>query len=162
MELCECLHLGPLLARWHAAEWAHLYDSWDEDAARAEFASMTTPGVPPTTWVAFDGRGRDGADVLGSISLVPDDELDGFQHLGPWLASLYVTTSSRGRGVGTVLVEHLVTEARSMGYGRVHLFTAGQEPFYARLGWRTIARPRVHGNEAAVMVLDVEPGRAIP
>ncbi len=72
VELAHHLELGPLLAGWHAAEWAHLYEPhvWNRTIAEAEFAAMTMPGTIPTTWVAFEGAGRTEEHVLGSVSLI--------------------------------------------------------------------------------------------
>jgi monoamine oxidase/GNAT superfamily N-acetyltransferase len=151
------LELGGLLAAWHVAEWAHLYDGWDRAAARAEFAAMGVPGRVPTTLMAFDGAGRTPAAVLGSISLLDDDDLPGYAHLTPWLASLYVRPDARGRGIGRHLVREAVGLARHLGIERLHLFTDDAEAYYLALGWRTTAHPDVRGHHAAVMVLDTHP-----
>lgn len=158
VELCDCpAGVAPALAHWHAAEWAHLYDGWDEATALAEFRAMDAPGTVPTTWVAFAGAGRGTEDLLGSVSLIDDDELEGFREVGPWLASLFVVPAARGAGVGRRLIDHLVTEAHRLGIERLHLFTSGQEAYYERLGWRTVARPDANGHATAVMVKDPRP-----
>jgi GNAT superfamily N-acetyltransferase len=156
-EMAEHLDLAALLARWHVEEWGDLYDGWTLEVAEAEFRAMDRPGRIPTTWVAFADGGRGPGDVLGSISLLADDDLEGYRHLAPWLASLYVVPAARGRGVGRRLVDHAVRAARELGHERVHLFTAGQEAYYADLGWRVVDRPVVRGHESAVMVLDTHP-----
>ena len=159
LDLVEIAHhreLAPVLARWHVDEWQHLYRDWDYDAAVAEFLAMDTPGRVPTTWIAFADAGRTPSDVLGSVSLIADDELDGFRELGPWLASLYVVPHHRGRGLGAALVRHTVDQARVMGIERLHLFTAGQVDFYRALGWRTVARAEARGEVADVMVHDTD------
>jgi len=157
VEIAHHLDLAPMLARWHVDEWQHLYRDWDYDSALAELHAMDVAGRVPTTWIAFAGAGRDPRDVMGSVSLIEDDELDGFRHITPWLASLYVTPAHRGRGLGSLLVRHVVDQARAMGIERVHLFTAGQTDFYRALGWRTIAHADAHGEVADVMVHDTDP-----
>jgi monoamine oxidase len=160
MELAEIAHhpeLAPLLARWHVAEWGHLYPQWDEAVAADEFLAMRQPGRIPTTWVAFAGAGRTPADVLGSVSLIDDDELDGYRHLRPWLASLYVVPAARGRGVGSALVAHVVAAARALDLARVHLFTEDGAGWYRALGWRTLEQVSVRGEAAEVMVIDTHP-----
>lgn len=158
-ELAHHLELGPLLARWHAEEWGHLYppDEWNQAVAEAEFAAMDRPGTVPTTWIAFDGDGRREADVLGSVSLTASDDLPGFEALTPWLVSLFIAPQHRGRGIGALLVGHLLAEAARLGIERVHLFTAGQEGYYLDRGWRTIAHTEAHGHPAAVMVRHTDP-----
>jgi len=160
VELCHVLHLGPLLARWHAEEWSHLYDDWDRDAAEAEFAAMTVPGRIPTTWVAFAGDGRGPADVAGSVTLAHTDDLPGHEAVAPWLVSLFVAPAHRSRGVGSLLVDHLLDEARRLGIDTVWLFTAGQEGYYLDRGWRTVETIDVHGEAAAVMVRRTDPDAA--
>jgi len=156
-ELAHHLGLTPMLAHWHHDAWAHLYESWDLATAEAELLAMDRPGRIPTTWVAFDGPSRDAAHVLGSVSLIDDDELPGFEHLRPWLASLFVSPVARNQGVGRRLTAHVVAQARALGEARVHLFCAGQERYYARLGWRTVARASAQGEPVAVMAIDTDP-----
>lgn len=126
-----------VLARWHTAEWGHLYppDVWNLEAARREFAEQRATAVgPPTTYVAFiDG------ELVGSVSLLTTDDLEGFDHVGPWLASLYVTPAQRRRGLGRRLIAHVLAQPQVQDTGRVYLFTAEHESWYASLGWRTVA-----------------------
>ena len=157
VEFAHVTHLGPLLARWHAEEWAHLYDTWDRAEAAAEFAAMTEPGVIPTTWVAFDGPGRGEAAVMGSVTLALTDDLPGYESVSPWLVSLFVAPSHRRRRVGEALVDRLLAEAHELGVDTVWLFTAGQEAYYLDRGWRTIERFDVHGEAAALMARRTDP-----
>ena len=152
-EIASCGWVAPLLGGWHAAEWGHLYEGFTAEVAAAELAAMSVPGAVPTTFVAFAGGGRSEADVLGSVSLFADDELEGFAHLTPWLGSLYVRESARGLGVGRALVDAVVAAAGRLGVPAVHLFTEGQEAYYRATGWETIARPQAHGHVVAVMRL---------
>jgi monoamine oxidase len=160
VELAHVLHLGPLLARWHAEEWSHLYDDWDRDAAEAEFAAMTVPGRIPTTWVAFAGDGRGADDVAGSVTLAHTDDLPGHESVSPWLVSLFVAPQHRSRGIGSLLVDRLLDEARRLGVDTVWLFTAGQERYYLDRGWRTVETIDVQGEAAAVMVRRTDPDAA--
>jgi monoamine oxidase/ribosomal protein S18 acetylase RimI-like enzyme len=153
-------HLGPHLARWHVDEWRHLYADWTYDAAVAEFAAMNRPGTLPTTFVAFDGPGREIDDLVGSVSLIADDELDGFAEVGPWLASLFVVPAARSRGVGGLLTRHCVREARRLGVRRLHLFTDDAVDYYISRGWRFVDTASANGNEVRVMAVDTDPRAA--
>src|SRR5262249_21746541 len=97
------LALRPELARtlgeWHFAEWADLYPDWTLKACQDELASHAVLDRLPTTLVAV---GDDGAP-LGSVSLLLDD-LPGYEHFSPWLASLYVRPDCRGGGLGGKLL----------------------------------------------------------
>ena len=147
-------HLGPLLAEWHFAEWGHLYPTgvWNTEIAMAEFERMASATSVDRTWVAFDGETRRTQDVLGSVSLMASDDLAGYEHLTPWLASMFVAPAARGRGVASALVEHLMAAAREDGYDAVHLFTSGQAEFWAARGWRTLAEVTIAGHPAVVMM----------
>ncbi|MCE9620864.1 MAG: GNAT family N-acetyltransferase [Actinomycetia bacterium] len=147
-------HLSTTLATWHVAEWGHLYDPaiWNHEISIAEFDAMADGSTTDQTWVAFDGSIRGETDVLGSVSLLTTDDLPGFAHLTPWLASLFVAPHARGRGVGSMLVEHALADAHSNGIATVYLFTAGQEQYYLARGWQTIEQLEHRGEQAAVMV----------
>jgi monoamine oxidase len=147
------LELAPDLAAWHVAEWGHLYPGWTVEVARAEFVAMTDPGAVPTTWVALDDDGS----LLGSVSVIPDDELPGFEHLGPWLASLYVVPSARGAGLGRRLVAAAVDGARALGVARLHLFTDTAADWYRRLGWHPVAEAAANGHAVTVFTRATDP-----
>jgi predicted NAD/FAD-dependent oxidoreductase/GNAT superfamily N-acetyltransferase len=145
--------LTPLLARWHHDEFGYLYDEriWNREIATLELEAMAEPGSRDVTWIAFEGAAADDASLLGSVSLIGSDDLPGFEHLGPWLASLYITPRARGGGLGTRLVECVMTEAAARGHDYVHLFTAGQDSYYLARGWRAIAEVDHRGERAVVM-----------
>jgi predicted N-acetyltransferase YhbS len=137
--------LAATLAEWHYGEWRTLLPGWSLAQALADLRSHTGRRQIPTTLVAVaDGR------PLGSASLLAAD-LPGWEHLTPWVASVYVRTECRGLGIGSRLVTRAVEEAGALGVPVVYLFTAGQRAFYERLGW--VARDRVphHGSEVLIM-----------
>jgi len=152
-------HLPELLAEWHLDEWGHLYDPavWDRAAAVREFEAMAAPDSADLTWVAFGGTGRTADDVLGSVSLVANDDLAGWAHVTPWLASLYVRPDERGKGVAAALITDALAVARGRGHEYIHLFTSGREDYWARHGWRIIATVDAAGHSATVMARATNP-----
>lgn len=146
-------HLAHALAAWHHDEWGHLYDPevWNLAVAVREFETMAEPGSVDRTWVAFDGPSREVAAVLGSVSLIATDDLQGYEHLTPWLASMFVVPSARGRGVASALVDALLRNARADGHATVYLFTSGQEQFWLGRGWVVLDRVQAEGHPATVM-----------
>lgn len=147
--LADHMALAPRLARWHAEEWADLIVGWDYPTALRELESHTNRDAIPMTMVALDGD-----DLLGSVSLIVED-LVGWEHLGPWLASVFVAPAARSRGVGTALVAHATGVARRLRVPRLHLFTEGQTDFYRRLGWQDLAPATSRGHPVTVMCLDL-------
>ncbi|MDF2732817.1 MAG: Acetyltransferase family protein, partial [Desertimonas sp.] len=145
--------LASLLARWHHDEFGYLYDEriWNREIATLEFEAMAEPGSRDVTWIAFESAVADEGSLLGSISLIASDDLPGFEDLSPWLASLYITPRARSAGLGTRLVECVMTEAAVRGHDYVHLFTAGQDAYYLARGWRAIAEVDHRGERAVVM-----------
>jgi predicted N-acetyltransferase YhbS len=123
-----------LLARWHFAEWQRLYPGWSVEMAEEELSRHSDPNSIPTTLVAVEGM-----EPVGSVSLIEQD-LAGWEHLTPWLASLYVEPHRRGRGIGKQLVRQAVAEAKRIGLAVLYLFTPGQLNFYAALGWRFVSQ----------------------
>ena len=151
--------LAPLLARWHHDEFGYLYDEriWNHDIATLELEAMSEPGSRDVTWIAFEGATADEDSLLGSVSLISSDDLPGFEQLGPWLASLYITPRARSGGLGGRLVERVVSEAADRGNDYVHLFTAGQDAYYLARGWRAITEVDHRGHRAVVMAKATHP-----
>jgi GNAT superfamily N-acetyltransferase len=143
--------LAPVLADWHVTEFGHLYDPhvWNAEIARLEMEAMARPGSSDITWIALDAD--DDESLLGSVSLIASDDLPGFGHLTPWLASLYVAPAARGSGVGSRLVDTVLDEAGRIGHDYVYLFTAGQERYYLERGWHPVAPAHQRGHPATVM-----------
>src|SRR5262245_41124811 len=143
--LADHLELAPLLAGWHHAEWRELMPEWSHAEALADLQSHTGHRQIPTTLVALEDR-----QLLGSVSLITRD-LPGWEHLEPWLASLYVAPDRRGQGIGKQLVRQATTEAAALGLPALYLFTAGQQEYYERLGWELHARTRHHGTDVVIL-----------
>ena len=152
------LHRGQLatLAAWHDAQWGHLYSHWTLEVARSELEehALRTSGLP-TTLLALEGD-----ELLGSVSLVFEDAPELQEHGSPWLASLYVKPQARGRGIGAQLANAAVARARLEGVDELFLFTPEHRDFYARLGWREIARTALKGTPVDLMCIAPAEARA--
>jgi len=143
--LADHMEFAPLLAVWHHAEWSAHYADWPLPKALAELQTHTGRRQVPTTFVAIE-EGR----LLGSVSLLVAD-LDGWDHLSPWLASLFVIPERRGQGLGRQLVGRTIEEAASLGFPSLYLWTAGQRIYYERLKWECIATVPHEPVDIAVM-----------
>jgi GNAT superfamily N-acetyltransferase len=146
--------LFPVVGRWHWEEWG----AGAPNVSLAEWtdslrAKSRRDGIP-ITWVAL----VDGAPV-GSVALIERD-MPSHPDLTPWLSSVFVVPERRQDGVGTVLVAHAEDAARALGVSRLYLYTDAAEGFYARGGWRVIAREHYDRSLKAVMAKDLEPAAA--
>ena len=76
----------------------------------------------------------------------------------PWLASLYVRPTARGRGVGARLVRHCVAHAAQLGVPRLYLYCeAAMVPWYRALGWAPHTRLQLGPLAVTVMQIDPAP-----
>lgn len=104
----------------HALLEAHLADMYatspPESVHALDVTKLREPGV--TFWTAWNGD-----RLLGCGALKQLDERHGE------VKSMRTTPAARGRGIATLLLEHLVAEARGRGYTRLSLET-GTEPYF--------------------------------
>ena len=122
------------VARWSVAEWSHTFPDDTVDTYLDLFeAADAHPGELPVVLVAIeDGR------VVGTASLVDDDELPLAAEPGPWVAAVFVDPLQRGRGVGSALVRAALERARELGFARVFLYTQTGADWYGRMGWERV------------------------
>lgn len=128
------LQIAPLYQFPHYAEqvtdW--LWQAFGPEQPRAFFADIIdhsqTPGALPLTFIALDGQ-----TLLGTVGLWRCD-LISRQDLTPWLASLYIDERARGKGLGGILQEHVIAQARQAGFDALYLYSACCD-YYERFGW---------------------------
>ncbi|CCD90015.1 Conserved protein of unknown function; putative GCN5-related N-acetyltransferase [Bradyrhizobium sp. ORS 285] len=98
---------------------------------------------------------RRGPMYVGSANLLAS-EMTIRPALSPWMAQLFVTDSSRGRGVGSALIQAMMNRAFALGFQRVHLFTSGPLPaYYAAQGWKPVEEVEYLGKMRTVMAIDL-------
>ena len=107
-------------------------------------ARLGTDSIPLTV-VALEKE-----KVIGSACLVHND-MKTHPELAPWVASVFVRTEYRRRGVGTVLMNRLDAEAYCLGVHKLYLFTPDMQVFYSGLGWRSMGTEMYRGNEVTIM-----------
>ncbi len=152
--IADCPNFVETVARWQWGEWGHL-DPDDSLAARiTSLRDQTDPNRIPTTYIALDGDAP-----LGTASLVKHD-MSMHRELSPWLASVYVTPTARGRGVASALVRHVVGQAAAMGVTRLSLYTPDAQRLYEKLGWRVMAEEHFEGHPVTIMAIDLAFGTA--
>lgn len=118
----------PTLAHWFHGEW-HSFDGRSIEAIQTQLSDNLNRERAPITFVACEG-----ANPVGTVSLDLSD-LPGFDHLSPWLSSLYVEPSARSRGIGDRLVRHVQRFASARGFSEIYLWSPGKTRLYERCGW---------------------------
>ena len=132
------------IAAWHQAAWGHLTGRSREERARELARQCGSEAIPLTLMAASAGR------PVGAASLLTHD-MDTHPEWSPWLASVYVAPTHRRQGIGEQLCRAIVAEAKRLGVPRLFLFTPDKAAFYARQGWREIAREPYRGEDVTVM-----------
>lgn len=143
--LADCAEAIPMLAQWFCAEWP--YEGRSRGAVETQLRENLNRDRLPITWVH-----RAGVQVIGTVSLdLSDLPLPAYEQLSPWLASLYVVPSARGRGVGRALVNHLLDFARRSSISTVYLWTPGSTGLYEKCGWKIFDTATYAGRAITLM-----------
>ena len=126
--LCRHAHLTEAVARLiHGAFWKDVKNGMTEADLVAHLRNTGDPARIPLSLVALaDGR------LAGTVNLIDNDDRKR-THLHPWLAAMVVVERHRGQGIGTRLVQELLTKAARLGFNAVYFGTDGPG-FYTRLG----------------------------
>jgi GNAT superfamily N-acetyltransferase len=148
--MSEMPHAVKRVARWFYHEW-NVFDGRSIAQIEAQLAENLNRDCVPITFVAqADG------DLLGTASLDVSD-LPPFDHLSPWLASLYVEPSARSAGIGSALVRHVQQFASSHGIQTLYLWTPGSIRLYERCGWIAFERPIYNSQRITLMRFETLP-----
>jgi GNAT superfamily N-acetyltransferase len=134
----------PLLARWFHAEW-HRFDGRSRQTIEAQLAENVSRDSIPITFLA-----QSHSEVVGTVSLDVSD-LPAFDHLSPWLASLFVLPAARGAGIGTALVSHAQQFAASHEINPLYLWTPGSSRLYEKCGWTAFQRTEYNSHPITLM-----------
>lgn len=130
-------------AAWVVEEWPHLFPDDTEQWYLDVWAQADVTGAEaPHAVVAL----RDG-EVIGTASMVLDDELPGAHEPGPWIAAVWVHPGHRRRGVGRAMVRELMSRAR----GRLWLYTENEAAWYVSMGWTRVRDATLNGHTVTVM-----------
>jgi len=132
------------LAHWHHRQWSYLTPNESIVQRIKRMQTYLNNDLIPSTFIAEED------ELLGSAALVSHD-METMPQLSPWLASVYVSPLHRGKGVGTKLVLHVMTQAKLGSIDTLYLFTPDKKLFYQNLGWRLIGQEQYHGHLVAVM-----------
>jgi predicted N-acetyltransferase YhbS len=100
----------------------------------------------PLALVAVTNDGR----FLGTVCLKEHD-MDTHKELTPWLAGLYVKEEFRSLGIGKLLIERIIEEARKLKIETLYLFTPSAEKYYSKLGWEAVSHEKFKETDVCIM-----------
>lgn len=134
-------------AEWSITEWG-LYFPDDTIDTYLDLYSLADvdPSALPIALAAMSGD-----EIVGTASLVVDDELPNAPEPGPWIAAVYVHASSRSLGVGRRLVDAATLRAGELGFAEVYLYTHDTSAWYESFGWTRVRPGDLHGHAVTVM-----------
>ena len=94
--------------------------------------------------------------ILGVVQLKLH-EMDIYPERESWIGSLFVETKYRGKGIGSVLANKIVTIAADFGIKELYLQTEAVDGgLYQQLGWHSIETVRSRGVDVTVMVRKID------
>lgn len=143
--LSERPDLAEQVSVWGFDEWGHLNPGQTLDQRRAKIQGKMNTDRVPIAFVALDEHGG----IVGTASLIFDD-LEGDPR-NPWLASVFVPSEHRKKGIASALVRTVEDAARRLGYTRLYLFTTSAATLYGRLGWQPLEHCDYRGEHIQVM-----------
>jgi GNAT superfamily N-acetyltransferase len=136
------------LAELCGDQWEHLYVDWDRAVGLREFELQRADGRLPLSLVAIEGK-----ELLGMVSLIFND-LPGYEHLNPWLASLLVLPEHRKKGTGSRLVREAERLLVLNRMSRAYLFTESACAFFAKLGWTALTTTSCNHHPIVILTKD--------
>jgi len=141
----------------HAAQlsldaWKH---DFPEDTLQTYLDMFTATGTYANRFVEVFAAINQAEELLGLATLVDDDELPGATEPGPWLAAVFVVPEARKLGVGSALVDHVVSRSRELGYAEIFLYTEYQDQWYQKKGWSYLRDTLLNDIEHVVMQISL-------
>ncbi|MFI0471923.1 GNAT family N-acetyltransferase [Halomonas sp. HMF6819] len=135
----------PTVTAWTFAMWGHLHPGQTFEQALDETRGECGARGVPSLFVALEH-----GEPVGTASLIAED-MPHRPELSPWLASVFVVPSRRGRQIASQLVRRVEQEARANAIERLYLYTPDQQALYQRLGWQPVARDQCRGEDVTIM-----------
>jgi len=135
----------PELAKLQFDEWRHFSPGRSLEDRLTMMRAMAESDELPCMVVAFDANG-----LIGSAALVHDD-MSTRKDLSPWLASVYVKSEFRRKGIATILIGHIEKLAVQGGIRKLYLYTEHARDLYASLGWVELQVVEYQGINVAIM-----------
>ena len=135
----------PTIAKWLNEEWgiSQGYDLSETVAWCNHLAS-----AKDETIIIATRKDR----LIGTVVVVECD-LEGHEHLRPWLSSLYVPITERGKTIGRALIQAACDWARQKHCSNLYLYARKSQltSYYMRLGWLRMSEFDMDGERFLIM-----------
>lgn len=146
IDLKDCPEYLEIVANWHQDEWSHYNPGKTVQDRIQEYKSeFLKGGLLPTMLVVVNN-----GVPLGTAALVECD-MEGREHLSPWLASVYVPKEHRKKGIGEKVVKAIMQLVEENNLESFYLYTPESESWYQNMGWKTIEKLNFHGDDVTIM-----------
>lgn len=139
----------PVVSDWFHSEWSHLNPERSKENVVNIIHSHLNKAFLPIIFISIDNN-----ELVGTVSL-RKFEMENYEHLFPWLSSLYVPNNKRRRGIGRFLVSQCLKKAKELGEKKIYLFTEDHEDWYKKIGWKSIQQVIHRGYPANIMQFDL-------
>jgi len=136
----------PTVAAWQQAEFGYLSPNGTVEQRVERLRGASDKALLPISLVAIS---TEQGDLVGSASIVATTLTH--KHLTPWLSSVFVPPTQRGRGIASKLSLAAIAEANRLGFEKIFLFTPKSEALYARLGWQTFEHTAINSVSVCLM-----------
>ena len=150
--LAEHPHHWQTAAEWSFAAWHHEFPT---DTVQTYLDQYSLAASKPEKLIEIFAAIDIDDNLLGVATLVDDDELPDAPEPGPWLAAVFVAPDARKFGVGSALVERVVSRTRELNYSTLYLYTEHAQIWYRDKGWTKIRDTVFLGLHHTVMQLDL-------
>ncbi len=135
------------VALWNNTEWPEYYEGNLDQAILYHTATMTRKEVP-CALVALAGN-----VLAGTVTLLKED-MNIRPNLTPWLGSLYVDSSFRGKGLARKLITACTEEAAAIGIKRLYVWTKELRSLFESEGWKFLEAVDFLGARVDILSLD--------
>lgn len=149
--LCKFPQYIELVSEWIYSEFViKSGSSMTLTQVKHYFKNTNSDKLPITLIAIIDEK------CVGTISIFKND-LKTRQDLSPWLASLYVSSLYRGKGIGKKLILEVQAMVKELGYDAVYLRTEETSEYYIKNGWKYIIETvDEKGKKTDIFMLNVQ------
>ena len=143
----------PVVASWLFNAWGQYREGNSLEKVRGRLEPPPSKETLPLILVATHNK-----TPVGTASLRQSDGIENQPNLSPhvpWLASIYVPTEQRKKGIASELIKYISNIAQAQGHKKLYLRTEDKVSFYQKLGWTSLERLNTESGITTVMYRDL-------